>query len=354
MRIVQLNPFHYPYMGGIEHRTHEISRRLSTRHEVIVLTSRLPGTAEEEVMDGYRVVRLPSRFIGRYNPPYVTTPGVLDALNSLDADIVDFHYRWAPSYSRAMRRYEGNWMFTFHNTYGEGEGIGRALSLINDMLFSNMIRDRRTVCVSEFVRNDLLARGFRRELTDVVSLGVDVYDGPTSEEDFILFTGRLVATKGLKHLIEAMRTVDHTLMIMGRGPEEGSLRSLAKRLGVADKVVFTGHVSEEEKRRLMASCKVFALPSMFESFGLAAAEAMAYGKPVVASNVGGLPEVVGDGGILVPPASPQELAAALDRLLKDDGLRHELGRRARDHIRPFSWDNIAAKIERIYLEEAKR
>ena len=125
-------------------------------------------------------------------------------------------------------------------------------------------------------------------------------------------------------------------------------------LGLADKVVFTGHVSEEEKRRLMASCKVFAFPSMFESFGLAAAEAMAYGKPVVASNVGGLPEVVGDGGILVPPASPQELAAALDRLLKDDGLRHELGRRARDHIRPFSWDNIAAKIERIYLEEAKR
>ena len=118
------------------------------------------------------VVRLPSRFIGRYNPPYVTTPGVLDALNSLDADIVDFHYRWAPSYSRAMRRYEGNWMFTFHNTYGEGEGIGRALSLINDMLFSNMIRDRRTVCVSEFVRNDLLARGFRRELTDVVSLAL--------------------------------------------------------------------------------------------------------------------------------------------------------------------------------------
>lgn len=354
MRIVQLNPFHFPYMGGIEHRTHEISRRLASKHEVIVLTSRLPGTAEEEMMDGYRVVRLPSRFITDYNPPYVITSGVLDALESLDADLVDFHYRWAPSYSRAVKSYRGRWMFTYHNTFGEGNGAIHFLSYINDSLFSRMIRDRRTVCVSEFVREDLLTHGFRRDLTDVVSLGVDMYDGPVSEEDFILFTGRLVATKGVRYLIEAMRTVDSRLVIMGKGPEEKRLRSLAEQFGVSDKVVFTGHVSEEEKVRLMSSCKVFAMPSLFESFGLATAEVMAYGKPVVASKVGGLPEVVGDGGILVAPASPRDIAAALDRLLRDDGLRHELGRRARKHIGRFSWDTIAAQTERIYLEEAEK
>lgn len=353
MRIVQLNPFHFPYMGGIEHRTHEISKRLASKHEVIVLTSRLPGTAEEEIMDGYRVVRLPSRYLTRYNPPYVSTPGVLDALLSLDADLVDFHYRWAPSYTRAMKRYRGRWMFTFHNTYGEGDGAARLMSYANDALFCRMIRDRRTVCVSEFVRRDLLARGFRGDPTDVVSLGVDMYDGPTSEEDFVLFTGRLVATKGLRYLVEAMRAVDSKLVIMGRGPEEKRLRSLAERFGVGDKVVFTGHVSEEEKVRLMSSCKAFVMPSLFESFGLAAAEVMAYGKPVVASNVGGLPEVVGDGGVLVPPASPHDIAAALGRLLGDDELRHDLGLKARKHIARFDWDIIAAQTERIYLEEAK-
>lgn len=354
MRIVQLNPFHYPYRGGIEHRTHEISRRLATKHEVIVLTARLPDTAQEETMDGYRVVRLPSRFITNYNPPFVSTPGVLDVLESLNPDLVDFHYRWAPSYTNAMKKYRGRWMFTFHNTYGEGHGPARLVSAMNDARFCRLIRDRRTVCVSQFVRNDLLARGFRPELTDVVSLGVDMYDGPVSEDGFILFTGRLVATKGLRHLIEAMRTVDGQLVIMGRGPEEKRLRSLAERKGVSEKVVFTGHVSEEEKVRLMSSCNVFVMPSLFESFGLAAAEAMAYGKPLVASSVGGLPEVVGDGGILVPPASPSELGVALDRLLRDDELRHDLGRRARAHIARFSWDNITARTERVYLEEAEK
>ena len=354
MRIVQLNPFHYPYMGGIEHRTHEIARRLSSRHEIIVLTSRLPGTSEEETIDGYRVVRLPSRFVGKYNPPYIYTPGVLDALESLDADLVDFHYRWAPSYTRAMKRYPGRWMFTFHNTYGEGSGASRALSTVNDALFCRMIRDRRTVCVSEFVRNDLLAHGFREDLTEAVLLGVDMYDGPTSEEDLILFTGRLVSTKGLKYLIEAMQAVDTNLVVMGKGPEEETLKALAKRLGVDSRVTFTGYVSEEEKVRLMSSCKVFVLPSLFESFGLAVAEAMTYGKPVVASNIGGLPEVVGDGGILVPPRSPAEIAAALNRLLMDDELRHDMGRRAREHIGKFSWDNIALKMEQIYRKEVER
>lgn len=354
MRIVQLNPFHFPYMGGIEHRNHEIAKRLSSRHEIIVLTARLPGTEEEEKMDGYRIVRLPSRFIGDYNPPYVNTPGVLEALESLDADVVDFHYRWAPSYTRAMRRYNGRWMFTFHNTYGEGSGASRMLSTINDALFCRLIHDRRTICVSNFVRDDLLTHGFREELTDVVSLGVNMYDGATSEEDFILFTGRLVGTKGVRYLIEAMRSVDSRLVIMGQGPEAERLKALAKRFGVEDKVTFTGHVSEEEKVRLMSSCKIFAIPSLFESFGLAVAEAMTYGKPVVASDVGGLPEVVGDGGILVPPRSPSDIAAALNRLLKDDDLRHDMGQRAKRHIARFSWDNIASRMEQIYRNEVNK
>lgn len=108
MRVVLLNPFHYPYMGGIEHRLHEVSCRLASKHEMIVLTSQLPGTPEEEERDGYRIVRLPSKFTDIYNPPFVTTPGVLEALEGLDPDVVDFHYRWAPSYNKAIKRYRGN------------------------------------------------------------------------------------------------------------------------------------------------------------------------------------------------------------------------------------------------------
>jgi len=324
------------------------------KHDVTILTSRLPGAPEEEIIDGYRVIRLPSRFIGGYNPPYVSTPGVLQALEDLNPDIVDFHYRWAHSYTRAMKKYDGKWLFTFHNTYGEGVGIIHIISYINDSLFCRMIRNRRTICVSEFVRNDLLNRGFKKELTEVVSLGVDLYDGPTREDDYFLFTGRLVDTKGLKYLINAMPSVDSSLVIMGKGPEEKKLKSLVDQLDIGDKVTFTGYVSDDEKVRLMSSCKAFIMPSLFESFGLAAAEAMAYGKPMVASNVGGLPEVVGDGGILVPPASSNHITNALNKLLEDDELRWELGQRAKEHISRFSWDNITAQTERIYLKELEK
>jgi glycosyltransferase involved in cell wall biosynthesis len=352
MRIVQLNPYHFPYMGGIEHRLHDYSKRLGQKHEVIVLTSQLPGTAEVEEMDHYTVHRLRSKFINFYNPPYVTTPGLLEALKELDPDIVDFHYRWAPSYTKTMRKYDGKWVFTFHNTYGEGAGPSRLLSIANDRLFCRHLKDHRVVCITPFIRDDLIARGFNADLLDVVLPGVDLPSVSATEEDFILFTGRLVGTKGLPYLLEAMKHINTSLVICGDGPERERLETLASRLGVAAKVRFAGRVSEEEKARLMASCKMFVLPSLFESFGVAAAEAMYSGKPVVASRVGGLGDLVSDGGILVRPKNAQAIAEAVNRLLGDEGLRSEMGRRAKEIARRYDWDHVIDEVERIYLEVA--
>ncbi len=352
MRIVQLNPYHYPYMGGIEHRLHEVARRLSPRHEVIVLTSRLPGTKEEEVIDNYMVRRLPSTYINLYNPPYVQTTGILDTLRDLDPDLVDFHYRWAPTYTKAMRRYEGRWVFTFHNTFGEGSGPLRALSIINDAIFCRWIRDRRVICVTRFIKDDLRSRGFRDNLLEVVPTGVEVARTVPSEGDFVLYIGRLVGTKGLRYLLEAMKWVDSRLIICGSGPEMGRLEDLAYRLKMGGKVKFTGQVDEATKESLMSSCKLLVMPSLYESLGLASVEAMAYGKPVVASAVGGLPEVVGEGGITVPPRDPRLLAQAINRLLNDDALRAEKGRRARNQAQRYSWESIIKELERIYLRAA--
>ena len=86
MRFVDVNPFFFPYKGGIERRMDDLAKRLAERgHEVTILTARLPGTAEEEVAkSGYRIVRVKSRFLNVYNPPYVSSSGVLEALESLD------------------------------------------------------------------------------------------------------------------------------------------------------------------------------------------------------------------------------------------------------------------------------
>ncbi len=348
MRIVQLNPFHYPYMGGIEYRVHEVARRLSGKHEMIILTSQLSGTPGEEERDGYRIVRLPSRYYSDYNPPYVSTPGVLEALEELEPDLVDFHYRWAPSYTKAIRNYRGKWVFTFHNTYGEGEGFGRVMSLVNDALFCRHIRDRHVICITEFIREDLIRRGFEPGMLDVIPPGIDLHDSVGKEGDYILFVGRLVSTKGLPYLIRAMSDVDGRLVIVGDGPEKAELEKLARSNGVAGKVEFTGRVSTERKTELLSNCKVFVMPSLFESYGLAVAEAMTWGKPVVASKVGGLPEVVGNGGILTPIKNSGALAEALNTMLRDDALRRAYSVEARKHMQRYSWPNIVNDLEATY------
>ena len=138
MKFVDVNPFFYPYKGGIEHRMHDTASLLAQRgHDVTIVTSRLPDTTEEEVTpEGYRIIRLESKFINLYNPPFVSSKGILDTLNSLDADVVNYNYRWAPSYNKELARYDGPKVFTYHNMWGEGVGLQGKVSEVNDNSFA--------------------------------------------------------------------------------------------------------------------------------------------------------------------------------------------------------------------------
>lgn len=350
MRIVQVNAFHYPYRGGIEHRVHHIAKRLAEKHEVIILTSQLPDTASTEIMDRYTVRRLPSKQVNIYNPPYIKTPGLLDELKKLQPDVVDFHYRWAPTYNKAARHYSGKKVFTYHNTYGEGVGLTKIPSIFNDFFWSKRLKQfQKIVCVSEFVRQDLIAREFSPEQLVTVPNGIDMPPEMTiSDDNFILFVGRLVGTKGLPYLLRAMKTVDSKLVICGGGPDLDKLQRLTGKLGLKDKVKFPGRVSEQEKHKLFSSCSLFVLPSIYESFGIAAAEAMSYGKPIIASNVGGLPEVVNGGGLLANPKDPDDLAKQITFLLNDPEKRKLLGIKAKEIASGYTWDSSAEQMEKVY------
>jgi len=351
MRIVQVNPFHYPYLGGIEHRVHHLSARLSRGNEVTVLTGRLPGTSAEEKIDGYEVKRLDSSYLRIYNPPHIRTSGIREALEDLKPDVVDFHYRWARSYTKAVLDFKAPKVFTWHNSFGEGEGVVKTFSKWNDMLFARHIGEfARIACVSRFVMEDLASRGFPREKLRTIPNGVEMPPNPTKEEDFVLFIGRLVETKGLPYLLEAMTKLNSDLVICGAGPEMERLKKRARGLGISVRVRFMGRVTEGVKQEMLSSCKVFVFPSIWESYGIAAAEAMSYGKPVVATNVGGLPEVVGDAGFLVAPRDPAAIAAATLRLLEDGALRAEIGRAARARAMTFTWEKAAEDMEKVYAE----
>lgn len=147
----------------------------------------------------------------------------------------------------------------------------------------------------------------------------------------LLFLGRLTEKKGLFDLLQAMPQVlkrcPNVQLVVGGDGDVAAARAVAKQLGVAQAVVFTGWVDGPQKERYLREAAIVVLPSHFEAFGMAILEAMAYGKPVVATRVGGIPDVVVDGvhGSLIAPQDPKALAEALVALLIDQARMTRMG-----------------------------
>ncbi|MGC9202021.1 MAG: glycosyltransferase family 4 protein [Thermoproteota archaeon] len=181
----------------------------------------------------------------------------------------------------------------------------------------------------------------------------------STTDKLIMFAGRLAYEKGLDTLIEAVSIIRKSisnikLMLVGSAdpPEmKERLATLAKEKGIGDVTVFTDFIPHDKMPYYYAAADVCALPSRAEAFGISALEAMATGKPVVASEVGGIPEVVKNGltGKLVKPENPKELADALLELLSDEQKIRKIGYNARRVAEnEFSWEVIAKKTEEIY------
>jgi GalNAc-alpha-(1->4)-GalNAc-alpha-(1->3)-diNAcBac-PP-undecaprenol alpha-1,4-N-acetyl-D-galactosaminyltransferase len=167
--------------------------------------------------------------------------------------------------------------------------------------------------------------------------------------------GRLSRQKGFDILIRAMAEVRSRarLVLIGEGPEEGMLRDLAARVGVSERVAFTGFLANPYPA--LAGASVFALPSRYEGFPNALVEAMSLGVPCVASRCPtGPEEIVTDGvdGILVPVEDPRALAAAVNRLLDDAALRDRLGRAARERARVYDAPEVVRRFEALLDEVA--
>jgi len=163
--------------------------------------------------------------------------------------------------------------------------------------------------------------------------------------------------KGLEYIVKALarlhprRRVRLTVIGEDWGGVE-RLRSLARSLGVEDRIVFRGLLSRDEVVRAYASAEVFVLPSLFEPFGIVLLEAMAAGLPIVASRVGGIVDVVEDGktGLLVPSGNPEALADALEHLLSDPTLLEKMGDEGRMRAPAYSWDQLSPRILEVYRE----
>jgi rhamnosyl/mannosyltransferase len=193
------------------------------------------------------------------------------------------------------------------------------------------------------------------ELTDTERIVVEQRRA-VAGEGTVLFVGVLRPYKGVDVLLRAMARVKAKLVVVGRGPNRLELSGLAARLGISNRVSFLGEVSESERRILLHSCDVFVLPSIDnrEAFGIAQLEAMACGRPVIASDLPTGVRFVNKNqmtGLLVPPGDSDALAAALQRLLGDERLRQTLGNAAKRRAElEFSADRMVRRVQQVYEE----
>lgn len=182
-----------------------------------------------------------------------------------------------------------------------------------------------------------------------------------SKGDIVIGTVKTLEEKyGIDYLIEAFALVvsrnpelSLKLLVVGGGSQEVYLRSMAENLSISEKTVFTGKVPHAEVARYQKMLSIFVSISNSESFGVAVIEASACEKPVVVSNVGGLPEVVEDGitGIIVPPRDAEAAAAAIERLVLDENLRIQMGEAGRKRVRKlFYWQDNVEQMMGIYKE----
>ncbi len=236
------------------------------------------------------------------------------------------------------------------------------------LLYRRLVR--RTVAISPAVARCLEALGVGRETLVTIPSAVDPLalrprrtradvrgELDLASDDFAVLTlAALVPRKGVDVLIRAFACLEDgapraVLLVAGDGPERARLSDLARELGLLERVRFLG--AREDKAELLVACDVFALASRAEGLGVAALEAMALARPVVASRVGGLAEAVVDGrtGILVEADDVEALAAALERLRADPVLARVLGAEGPRRVQEgFEAEQMVAAYERLYRE----
>ncbi|TLY23465.1 MAG: glycosyltransferase [Nitrospirae bacterium] len=233
-----------------------------------------------------------------------------------------------------------------------------------------------TTCCSEAVRRIALARiGGDPARYITIPNGVDIgrfgHGGRLKKQDLGLRDGLPIIgtvcrlyepTKGLRVLLEAVAAMIRRspsprcqLLIVGEGPALKLLKDFSAGLGIAPWVVFAG--MRRDVSEILPLLDLFVLPSLSEGFGIAIVEAMAAGRPVVATAVGGIPEIVVDGetGLLVPPGDPSALTAAMDHLLSRPEQTRALGARGRERVHDqFSIESVVRRHEELYQAGVKR
>jgi len=372
MRICMVSDNYYPYVGGVAEHIHHLAVELRRRgHEVKVLTTSFGGRSFEclnATPDEEHVRRIGRGIVVRSNKSFARvtiairpTVQARRFFQEQRFDVVHIHGALSPTLplvtiqaSRAVN------VLTFHGNHGQSLWY----ALFKPFLRRYFYALHGLVAVSDaalrscatyfpgpyrIIPNGIDTDFFRPDAAPIPALD--------NGRPKVLFMGRFEPRKGLKYLLMALPDIvrevpDVQLVAVGTGLFGYAYKGYMDK-AYENNVFWAGLIPGEERPRYVAACDVFCSPAIgHESFGIVLLEALAGGKPVVASDIAGYRSVVTDGtqGRLVAPRDVKGIARAIVGLLKDPERRRRMGAAGRARALQFSWPRIAEQVERLYEE----
>ena len=364
------------HCGGAENAAYYIALEMAKRgHDITVYTTSPTSEFSLEEHDSMKVYRYGTNLkIGTSNISW----GQFRAPVDQSFDLVHTHFDLAPGPLAGLRAaknahlplivtYHGDWV----DTYG---GLFRRLGVtINNKFLVDKLLDYASHIISPsktYTERSQFLRLYR-DKTVVIPNGTNIQDfwvpdskdrcreelGLPVDGKIVLFFGFLAPYKGPDILLRALPRIlaavpDTRLLFAGRGTMRQDLENLSRKLGLEKNVLFADYVKDELKSSYYKSADVFVLPSVMgtECFPLTILESMACGTPVVASEIGGIPDAVinGRSGFLVPPGDGESLATAIVNILNDNEKREDMSVFGKKYVEAYSWTDIAKKTEDLY------
>ena len=390
MKIIQVCKTFPPSIGGLQNHVYNLSHELSLRgHQVTVLTSDIKNIGflkidradrpYEKITDNFEVYRFKA-----YPPeiPYASAYGIIPPLIrkliKSNPDVINTHSHaliHTDITSVLSRIKKIPVVLTIHTS---GDIAARSyttplLKLYNNTVGKFSLKAANMIIATSPQMAEYYSRFANQEKICIIPNGIkferflNMPSAHLFKKDYdldsrvVLFIGRLAPVKGIQYLLKATPQVlreapDTSFVIVGGAYGDYNfqkeLEKLSHKLGVNDKVIFTGFISDDELLKAYSAANVFVLPTMREGLSIVTLEAMASGIPVVASNVGGLPFIVKDGvtGFLAEPENEGQLADSIIKLLLNEKLARKMGDNGKKIVRNYDWRVIAEKTEEVYKE----
>jgi len=364
----------HPLAGGAEVYTHEIARRLAREgHEVVLVTSRPRNLPKEEVINGYKVIRVGNRYTVYLHAKKVyqelreqgwRPDIVIDEVNAIP--FLTPKYVKEPIAMLIHQLCKECWSYAIHPLI---QPFGWWLERRLHRIYVESARKgklRAVITVSPSTKQDLAELGYPEDKIFIVHNGLDwdfykdCADLCRDKEDHVVYVGRITPYKKLEDLVKAWRIVEQEhngaeLVIAGRAEPKYLRRlvELAKKLNLK-RVKFRTNIPRQEKKLLLAKAKMLVYTSVREGWGQTILEAAACKTPAIAYNVPGLRDSVKHmkTGILVEPGNIEQLAKTMVWLLTDGTLRNRFAENAYKNVQQYTWDNTAQTYIRV-LDEVR-